>query len=208
MLAGLLDEGAGPLDSAAFHQALEDQAIELSFSADRDAMHGRMKTLSRNAERAFELLGFAVAEARLEAEAVERVRGQVAASLRRELNDPDQAAARLFRAHSYPNHPYGQPVKGDLAILPTLTRDDLVTLRSRHDDARQSKGRRRRRDRRRDPRARTRPRIRRAAGKRRSHARVDRDIHGYRHPPRRQDRRSAIDDPLWPSGIHARRSGL
>ena len=131
MLAGLLDEGAGPLDSAAFHQALEDQAIELSFSADRDALHGRMKTLSRNAERAFELLGFAVAEARLDAEAVERVRGQLAASLRRELNDPDQAAARLFRAHSYPNHPYGQPVKGDLAILPTLTRDDLVALRGR-----------------------------------------------------------------------------
>ena len=131
MLAGLLDEGAGPLDSAAFHQALEDHAIELSFSADRDAMHGRMKTLSRNAERAFELLGFAVAEARLETEAVERVRGQIAASLRRELNDPDQAAARLFRTHSYPNHPYGQPVKGDLAILPTLTRDDLVALRQR-----------------------------------------------------------------------------
>ena len=37
MLAGLLDEGAGPLDSAAFHQALEDQAIELSFSRDADA---------------------------------------------------------------------------------------------------------------------------------------------------------------------------
>ena len=59
------------------------------------------------------------------------MRGQIAASLRRELNDPDQAAARLFRAHSYPNHPYGQPVKGDLAILPTITRDDLVALRLR-----------------------------------------------------------------------------
>ncbi|MGH6817418.1 MAG: insulinase family protein, partial [Methylovirgula sp.] len=36
LLAGLLDEGAGPYDSDAFHRALEDQAIELSFSADRD----------------------------------------------------------------------------------------------------------------------------------------------------------------------------
>ncbi len=131
LLAGLLDEGAGPLDSAAFHQALDDEAIELSFSADRDALHGRMKTLSRNTARAFELLGFAVAEARLEPEAVERVRGQIAASLRRELNDPDQAAARMFRAHSYPNHPYGQPVKGDLAILPEITRDDIIALRTR-----------------------------------------------------------------------------
>ena len=131
LLAGLLDEGGGPLDSAAFHQALDDRAIELSFSADRDALHGRMKTLSRNAERAFELLGFAVGEARIDPESLERVRGQIAAALKRELNDPDQAAARLFRAHSYPNHPYGQPVKGDLAILPTITRDDIVAMRTR-----------------------------------------------------------------------------
>lgn len=131
LLAGLLDEGAGPLDSAAFHQALDDEAIELSFSADRDALHGRMKTLSRNADRAFELLGLAVQEARLDVDAVERVRSQIAAALRRELNDPDQAAARVFRASSYPDHPYGQPVRGDLKIVPTITRDDMVALRTR-----------------------------------------------------------------------------
>jgi zinc protease len=131
LLAGLLDEGAGALDSGAFHQALDDDAIELSFSADRDAMQGRMKTLSRNTTRAFELLGLAVTQARLDADAFERVRGQIGASLRRELNDPDHAAARLFRMHAYPNHPYGQPVKGDLAILGTITRDDLVAMRAR-----------------------------------------------------------------------------
>ncbi len=131
LLAGLLDEGAGPLDSAAFHQALDDDAIELSFSADRDAMQGRMKTLARNMGRAFELLGLAVTQARLDAEAFERVVGQIGASLRREINDPDHAAARLFRSQSYPNHPYGQPVKGDLAILATITRDDLLAMRAR-----------------------------------------------------------------------------
>ena len=131
LLAGVLDEGAGDLDSGAFHQALDDKAIELSFSADRDALQGRMKTLSRHSERAFELLALAVTRARLDPEAIERVRGQLAASLRNEVNDPDHAAARLFRHHSYPEHPYGQPVKGDLDILPTLTRDDLVTMRAR-----------------------------------------------------------------------------
>ena len=131
LLAGVLDEGAGDLDSGAFHQALDDKAIELSFSADRDALQGRLKTLSRHSERAFELLALAVTEARLDPEAIERVRGQLAASLRNEVNDPDHAAARLFRQNSYAEHPYGQPVKGDLDILPTLTRDDLVTLRGR-----------------------------------------------------------------------------
>ena len=131
LLAGVLDEGAGDLDSGAFHQALDDKAIELSFSADRDALQGRMKTLSRHSARAFELLALAVTNARLDPDAIDRVRCQLAASLRNEVNDPDHAAARLFRQHSYPEHPYGQPVKGDLDILPTLTRDDLVTMRTR-----------------------------------------------------------------------------
>ena len=131
MLAGLLDEGAGDLDSAAFHQALDDDAIELSFSADRDNLQGRMKTLSKNASRAFELLALAVGAARLDTDAVERVRSQIASSLRREMNDPDHAAARLFRIYSYPDHPYGAPVKGDLATLPSISRDDLVDLRTR-----------------------------------------------------------------------------
>ena len=131
MLAGLLDEGAGDLDSAAFHQAQDDLAIDISFSADRDALQGRMKTLSRNAEAAFGLLALAVTQPRFDQDAVERVRSQLVASLKREINDPDQAAARLFRDASYPGHPYGRPVKGDLATLPAITRDDLVVMQSR-----------------------------------------------------------------------------
>lgn len=131
LLAGLLDEGAGPLDSAAFHQALDDDAIELSYSADRDNFQGRVKTLSKNLRRAFELLALSVREARLDQEAIDRVRGQIASSIRREMNDPDHAAARLFRIYCYPDHPYGQPVKGDLETLPSIGRDDLVALRRR-----------------------------------------------------------------------------
>ena len=35
-LMGALDEGAGPYDSTAFQERLDDFAIELSFGADRD----------------------------------------------------------------------------------------------------------------------------------------------------------------------------
>jgi zinc protease len=129
LLAGLLDEGAGPYDSDAFHRALEEQAIELSFSADRDFLSGRMQTLARNKERAFELLRLAVAEARLEADAFERVKTQIAAGLKRELNDPDSAASRALRRLSYPGHPYGAPVRGDLETLPDLTRAHVFDMR-------------------------------------------------------------------------------
>jgi len=131
LLAGLLDEGAGPLDAEAFHKALDEDAIELSFSADRDMLTGRLQTLSRNSARAFELLRFAVNEARLDAEPFARVLSQISAGLKREANDPDTVASRSFRAAAYAGHPYGLPVRGDLDTLPLLRRDDLTDLRAK-----------------------------------------------------------------------------
>jgi zinc protease len=130
LLAGLLDEGAGPYDSEGFHRALDEDAIEMSFSADRDILTGRMQTLSRNADRAFALLRLATTQARLDPEPFERVAGQIAAGLKREANDPDFVAGRRFRALAYPNHPYGLPVRGDLSTLSSLTPADLHAMRA------------------------------------------------------------------------------
>lgn len=130
LLSGLLDEGAGPYDSESFHRALDEDAIEMSFSAERDALIGRMQTLSRNADRAFALLRLAVTEPRFDAEPYERVMGQIAAGLKREANDPEFIAGRAFRALAYPDHPYGQPLRGDLATLPAVTRANLADMRA------------------------------------------------------------------------------
>ncbi len=131
LLAGLIDEGAGPYDAEGFHRALDEDAIELSFSADRDILSGRLQTLARNAAQAFSLTRLAVNEARLDDEPLERVRGQIAAGLRREANDPDTVASRAFRAKAYHGHPYGLPVRGDLEVLPALARRDLIELRAK-----------------------------------------------------------------------------
>ncbi|MBV8472582.1 MAG: insulinase family protein, partial [Hyphomicrobiales bacterium] len=48
LLAGLLDEGAGDLADQAFHQALDEKAIEISFHNERDHLGGRMRTLARH----------------------------------------------------------------------------------------------------------------------------------------------------------------
>jgi len=130
LLSGLLDEGAGAYDSEGFHRALDENAIEMSFSADRDILTGRMQSLSRNSARAFALLQLAVTEARLDADSFERVVSQIAAGLKREANDPDFVAGRSLRALAYPNHPYGLPVRGELSTLPTLTRANLIEMRA------------------------------------------------------------------------------
>jgi len=131
LLAATIDEGAGPLDARAFHRAIEDHAIHLGFGCDRDAMSGHVQTLARNVDKAFELLKLALVDARLETADVARVRGQLSAELRRDLNDPDAMAARAFREAAFPDHPYGRPVRGDLASIDSLTREDLIGLRAR-----------------------------------------------------------------------------
>src|SRR3954471_1483218 len=43
LVADLLDEGAGDLDSKTFHERLERRAIDLSFNATRDYLRGSLR---------------------------------------------------------------------------------------------------------------------------------------------------------------------
>src|SRR5690606_34441842 len=52
----LLDEGAGDMKSQAFQAQLADHAIDLSFSAGRDAFHGQLRTVREHRALAFDLL--------------------------------------------------------------------------------------------------------------------------------------------------------
>jgi zinc protease len=125
MVSGLLDEGAGDLESQAFHTELEDRAIRLSFDATRDAFTGQIKTLSSERERAFELLGLALSEPRFDAEPVERIRNQIQAELRRRAEDPDYVASRTWFERAFPDHPYGRPVQGTAESVAGITTADL-----------------------------------------------------------------------------------
>jgi zinc protease len=130
-LSGILDEGAGPYDSQAFHERLDDFAIELHFDADRDGLSGHLKTLVKHRDEAFEMLRLALNEPRFDAEPLDRVRAQIEAGLRHESTDPDTMANRAWFKTAFPDHPYGRPVKGTLDSLPRIGRDDLIAYRER-----------------------------------------------------------------------------
>lgn len=125
LLTTLLDEGAGDLTSAAFQQKLEDQAIKLSWASDRDDFRGSLRTLSARKDAAFDLLRLALTAPRFDADAIERMRTQLSASLRRESVDPNQIASNAWWAAAFPDHPYGRPPKGTLESLAKITAGDL-----------------------------------------------------------------------------------
>ena len=125
MVAGLLDEGAGDLDSKAFQQTLEDLSITLRFEDGRDSFGGKLQTLTHNRDRAFDLARLAMTGPRFDAEPVERIRAQIAAKLRQDQTDPDAVAGRTLMGALFPDHPYGRPSDGTLESVAKLTVDDL-----------------------------------------------------------------------------------
>jgi zinc protease len=128
ILAGMLDEGAGDLDSERFQRALDDHAIRLHFSADRDEFAGHLQTLTRNLDKAFELATLALNAPRFDADPLERVRGQINAVLKRESKDPDSMAAQAWRRAAWPDHPYARSPRGEMGEVDAVAREDLVKL--------------------------------------------------------------------------------
>lgn len=126
LMAALLDEGAGELDSVAFQTALQDSAVRLSFDSARDHLYANLSTLTTSVERGFELLRLALTEPRFDAEALERMRAQIITGLRREQQDPDAVVSRLWSRTAFPDHPYGVPSNGTVESVATLTREDML----------------------------------------------------------------------------------
>jgi zinc protease len=88
LVADLLDEGSGDLDSKTFHERLERRAIELSFSVARDQFRGSLRMLKDTKDEAFELLRTSLTSPRFESVDVERIRAQVLSGLRRDTSNP------------------------------------------------------------------------------------------------------------------------
>ena len=111
MVASLIDEGAGDLDSKTFHERLERRAIELGFSATRDYFRGSLRMLKDNKDEAFELLHLALTSPHFDADDVERIRAQIISGLRRDTTSPTSLASRKFLETAFGDHPYAQVVE-------------------------------------------------------------------------------------------------
>jgi zinc protease len=125
LVSGLLDEGAGDLDSKSFQAALEKNSIALSFDARMDSFSGTLSTLTETKEEAFLLLALAVKEPRFDPEPTLRVKSQIAASLRASKENPNNIAGKLWWQLAFPSHAYGRPKKGTPETLASITREDM-----------------------------------------------------------------------------------
>jgi zinc protease len=125
LVSGLIDEGAGDLDSQAFQETLENLAISLSFDTGMESFRGSLRTLTENRDTAFELLRLALSQPRFDDEPVARIRSQVQVQLAQDTENPNVIARRALRQIMFPDHPYSRPVHGTPESIDAIGVDDM-----------------------------------------------------------------------------------
>ncbi|SHH91660.1 zinc protease [Bradyrhizobium erythrophlei] len=125
MVADLIDEGSGDLDSKTFHERLERRAIELSFASTRDHFRGSLRMLKDNKDEAFDLLRMALTSPHFDSSDVERIRAQIISGLRRDTSSPSALASRKFLEIAFGDHPYGRTASGTLESVPRINVADM-----------------------------------------------------------------------------------
>src|ERR1700726_5282131 len=120
LVADLLDEGSGELDSKTFHERLDRRAIELSFNSTRDYFRGSLRMLKDNKDEAFDLLRMSLTSPHFESSDVERIRAQIISGLRRDTSSPSGLASRKFLEIAFGDHPYGRTASGTLESVPRI----------------------------------------------------------------------------------------
>ena len=124
-ISSMLDEGAGDMDSLAYHNALEGSAIRFGIDAQEDTLTVGIQTLTEYKDTAFRLYDLALSRPRFDADAITRMRAALTSSLRQFEEDPGYLASREWKKQAYPNHPYGNPRRGTPESIAAITRADL-----------------------------------------------------------------------------------
>ena len=125
LVSGLLDEGAGDMDSKSFQTFLEKNSISLSFNTRMDTFSGTLTTLTETKEEAFKSLALALTVPRFDEDPITRVKSQILASLRASKESPNKIAGRLWWQLAFPNHAYGRSKKGSASSIENITREDM-----------------------------------------------------------------------------------
>jgi zinc protease len=130
-LSGMLDEGAGDLDSATFSATADRLALRVGFDTGRDSFSISARMLTENRDASVDLLRDALIAPRFDAEPMERVRAQILSALASEQTDPGDIAEKSWRAALFAGDAYARPVNGTAASVAAMTAADLSDARAR-----------------------------------------------------------------------------
>ena len=126
LMTGLLEEGAGDLDSQAFAAEIEALSASFSFDVSDDTLSVSVRFLTENRTETLALLKAALTQPRFDPDAIERVRQQVLSILATKAQDPTDTAQRVWTEQAFGDHAYGTSYQGTESSIAALTRADLL----------------------------------------------------------------------------------
>lgn len=127
-ITGMMDEGAGDLDSAAFQALRDELAVRISFDSGMEQFEGSLQTLSKNRALAFGLLKKVLTAPHFETAAMERVRQQFIVAASDDEQEPESIASRAWMKLAFGDQLYARQSKGTPASLAAITADDLRAM--------------------------------------------------------------------------------
>jgi zinc protease len=127
-MTGMMDEGAGDLDSAAFQALRDELAVRINFDNGMDQFEGSLQTLSKNRAQAFGLLKKVLTAPHFEKSAMERVRQQFLVSAKDDEQDPEKIASRAWMNLAFGDQLYARQSNGTPESIAAITPDDLRAM--------------------------------------------------------------------------------
>ncbi|BDU18425.1 M16 family metallopeptidase [Lysobacter auxotrophicus] len=128
---GMMDEGAGELDSLAFGDRAESLGANLGAGASLDGGKAYLSALKQNLDPSVALFAKMLREPRFDQKEIDRVKATWVAGIKQEKARPNGAAMRVLPPLLYgAGHAYAIPFSGSgtEGSIASLTRDDLVAF--------------------------------------------------------------------------------
>jgi len=125
MAAELLTDGAGDMNRLQFKEELENLAVSIGFSAERDDMSGSLLATKPHAERAFVLLETVLTDPRFDLSDIRQVKAEMLVMLKQQNERPERILALAADKVLFGSHPYGRNSLGEAEDIQKITRRQL-----------------------------------------------------------------------------------
>lgn len=124
-LSGILNEGCGPYDSAAFKKHLLEHNINLSIDNSNDDFIIAFRVPKTSIKEAFRIIKLMLTQPGFAPDVMERIKHHLFTVLSQSLHSENAVAGDLMNQRAFASHPYGHSIQQNLEALPTLTAADL-----------------------------------------------------------------------------------
>ena len=126
LTAGLLTQGTTTRSASQLSEAIEFVGGSLSVDAGQDVTTVSLSVLSRDLDLGLDLLADILLRPSFAPSEIQRKAQEVIAGIKHKHEDPGEVSAEAFAALAFGRHPYGRPVEGTEASIPTIRREDIV----------------------------------------------------------------------------------